>query len=146
MKAKNKPLHFESRIINGFYCGSCHTLLSIQFHKCVRVAQLEVKHAVGRSSLGCAKLKKSLQKAFSPLIAGSFRFRSKHGGPVYPNNIVRTSHIHLCPSHIGQVLRLPGDVNPHVLQEWYVLTIGPPSNLPFLRNPRLFCKTYCCIM
>ena len=69
------------------------------------MAQLEealaVNHAVGRSNPGCAKLTKSVQQALNP-VAGSFGSRPKLGGPVYH---VCTVKIHLCPSHIGQVLR-----------------------------------------
>ena len=46
----------------------------------------------------------------------SFGTRPKLGGPVYHNNIVGTLKIHLCPSHIGQVLRLPGTVSLNVLR------------------------------
>ena len=34
---------------------------------------------------------------------------------MYHNNTVGTLKIHLCPSHIGQVLRLPGSVSLNVL-------------------------------
>ena len=87
---------------------------------CARVAQLEeawtVNHAVGRSSPSWAKLTKSLQQASSHKIAASFRSRPKLGDPVYHNNIAGTLMIHLPPSHIGQVLRLPGSVSPDVLR------------------------------
>ena len=69
---------------------------------------------VGRG-LGCqsqlSNKQKSLQKAFNP---GSFGSRPKLGGPVVYNNIVGSLKIHLCPSYIGQVLRLPGAVSPDV--------------------------------
>ena len=35
---------------------------------------------------------------------------------MYHNNIVGTIKIHLCPSHIGQVIRLPGSVSLDVLR------------------------------
>ena len=35
---------------------------------------------------------------------------------MYHNNIVGMLEIHLCPSHIKQVLRLPGAVSPDRLQ------------------------------
>ena len=72
-------------------------------------------HVVGSSSPSWNKLTKSLQQAFNPKIAGSFWSRPKFGGPVYHNNIVGTLKIHLCPSHIGKVLRLPGAVSLDVL-------------------------------
>ena len=52
-----------------------------------------------------SRLTKSLQKTSS----------FKLGGPLYHNNIVSTLNIHFCPSHIGQVLKLPGAVGPDVL-------------------------------
>ena len=80
----------------------------------VRVVQLEeawtVNRVVGRSSSSWVKLTKSLQQVFNYKISGSFG--SKLGGPVCRNNIVGTLMIHLCPSHIGHVLRLPGSVSP----------------------------------
>ena len=80
----------------------------------VRVAQLEeawtVNRVVGGSSPSWVKLRKSLQQVFNYRISGSFV--SKLEGPVYRNNIVGTLMIYLCPSHIGQVLRLPGAVSP----------------------------------
>ena len=86
----------------------------------VRVAQLEeawtVNHVVGRSSPSWVKLTKSLQQASSPKIAGSFGSRPKLEGPVYHNNIVGILKIHLCPSHIGHVLRLSGAVSSDVLR------------------------------
>ena len=52
---------------------------------------------------------KSFQQAFNPKIVGSIGSTPKLEGPVYQNNIiVGTSKIHLCPVHIGQVLKLPG--------------------------------------
>ena len=45
---------------------------------------------------------------------------------MYHNNIVGMLKIHLCPSHIGQVLRLPGAVSPDVLYDaslWIALTV-----------------------
>ena len=70
--------------------------------------------------------------------------RPKLGGPVYHNNIVGTLRIHLCPSHIGYVLRLPGAVSPDVL----LFVCIPPdykwvtssSNLPFLLDPSSIAK------
>ena len=53
--------------------------------------------------------------AFNFKIAESFGSRPKLGGLVYHNNIVGTLKIHLCPSLIGQVLRLPGAVSLVVL-------------------------------
>ena len=86
----------------------------------VRVAQLEeawtVNHAVGRSSPSWVKFKKSLQKAFNPKIAWCFGLRPKLWGPVYHNNTVGALKIHLYHLTIGQVLRLPGAVNPDVLR------------------------------
>ena len=55
------------------------------------------------------------KQALNSKIAESFGSRPKLGGPVYHNNIVGTLKIHLCPSHIGQVLRLPGAVSLDVL-------------------------------
>ena len=84
------------------------------------MAQLEeawtVNHAVGRSSPSWVKLRKKLQQASNPKTAESFRSRLKLGGPVHHNNIVGTLKIHLCPLHIGHVLRLPGAVSPDVLR------------------------------
>ena len=85
----------------------------------VRVAQLEeawtVNHVVGRSSPSWVKLTKSLQQASTPKIAEFFGSRPQLGCPVYHNKSVGTLKIHLCPSHIVQVLRLPGAVSPDVL-------------------------------
>ena len=85
------------------------------------VAQLEeawtVNYVVGGSSPGCVKITKSLQQAFNPKIAGSFGSRPKLGGPGCHNNIVITLMIHLCPSHIEHVLRLPGAVIPDMLHD-----------------------------
>ena len=117
----------------------------------IRVAQLEeawtVNHAVGRSTPNWVKLTKRLQQASNPKIAGSFGSRPKIGGPVYHNNIiVGTLRIHLCPSHIRHVLRLPGAVSPDVLRFASLrITLTIPevgitenrvtSNLPFLLDP-----------
>ena len=65
---------------------------------------------------------------------------------MYHNNIVGTLKIHLCPSHIWQVLRLPGAVSPDVLRfASLLITLTVPevvgtenwvtSNLPFLLDP-----------
>ena len=65
---------------------------------------------------------------------------------MYPNNIVVTLKIHLCPSHIGQVLRLSGAVSLDMLRFASLritLTVpevvgtenGVNSNLPFLLDP-----------
>ena len=46
---------------------------------------------------------------------------------MYHNNIGGTLKIHLCPSHIGHVLRLPGAVSPDVLHFaplWITLTVA----------------------
>ena len=114
-----------------------------------RVAQLEeawtVNHGVGRLSPSWVKLKKSSQQAYTPRIAGSFGPRPKIGGPMYHNNIVGMLKIHLCPSHIGQVLRVSGAVSPDVLFfASLMITLTVPevvdtekwvtSNLPFLLN------------
>ena len=84
------------------------------------MAQLEeawtVNRVVGGSSPSCVKLTKSLQQAFNPKIAGFFGSRPKLGGPVYHNNIVGTLNIHLCASHSGHAIRLPGAVSPDVLR------------------------------
>ena len=78
-------------------------------------------------------LSKSLQQAFNPEIAGSFRFlRLKLKVPVNHNIIV----------HIGQVLMLPGAISPEVLHNITLrITLTVPevvdtgnwvtSNLPF---------------
>ena len=45
---------------------------------------------------------------------------------MYHNNIVGMLKIHLCLSHIGQALRLPGAVSPDVLDFtflWITLTV-----------------------
>ena len=92
------------------------------------------------------KLTKSLQRAFNPNIAGPFGSRPKL---VYHNNIVGTLMIH--PSHIGQVLRLPGAVSLDVLHNasfWVTLTVPKvvgtenwvTSNLPFLLDPSSIAK------
>ena len=119
------------------------------------MAQLEeawtVNHAVGRSSPSCVKLTKSLQQAFNRRIAGSYGSRPKLGGPVYHNNIAGTLKIHLCPSHIGHVLMLPGAVSPDVLlfaSLRITLTVAEvvgtekwvTSNLPFLLNSSSIAK------
>ena len=83
---------------------------------------------VGRSSPGWIKLTKSLQQAFNPKNAGPFRSRPKLGGPVYYNNIMGTLKIHFCPSHIGQVLRLPGAVSLDVLRfAFFRITLKVPE-------------------
>ena len=62
------------------------------------------------------------------------------------NNVIGSLTTHLCPSHIGQVLRLPGAVSPDVLHNAsFPITLTVPevvgtenrvtSNLPFLLNP-----------
>ena len=120
------------------------------------MAQLEeagtVNHGVSRSSPIWVKLIKSLMQASNPKIAGSFGSRLKIGGPVYHNNtIVGTLRIHLCPSHIRHVLRLPGAVSPDVLRFaslQITLTVlevvgtenWVTSNLPFMLNPRSIAK------
>ena len=120
------------------------------------MAQLEeawtVNHAVGSSSPSWVKLTKSLQQAFNPKISVSFGSRPKLGGPVYHNNIVGTLKIHLCPSHIGQLLRLADAVNPDVLRFapllWITLTVPEvdgtenwvTSNLPFLLDASSIAK------
>ena len=80
----------------------------------VRVAQMEeawtVNHVVDSSSPSWVKLTKSLLQAFNLKITGSFGLRPKLGGPVYQNIIESMLNIHLCSSHIGQVLRLSGAV------------------------------------
>ena len=106
---------------------------------------------VGRG-LGCqsqlSNKQKSLQKAFNP---GSFGSRPKLGGPVVYNNIVGSLKIHLCPSYIGQVLRLPGAVSRDVLpfaSLWITLTVPEVvgtenwvnSILPFLLDPSSIAK------
>ena len=121
----------------------------------VRVAQLEeawtVNRAVGGFSSSRAKLTKSLQNVFNTKISGSFGFRPKLGGSVYNNNIVGTLRIHLCLSHIGQVLRLPDAVSPDVLRFASLrITLTVPkvvgtenrvtSNLPFLLDPSSIAK------
>ena len=119
------------------------------------MAQLEevwiVNRVVGRSSIICVKLTKCLQQAFNFKIAGSFGLRPRLGGLVYHNNIVCMLKIHLCPSHIGHVLRLPGAVR------WmcFALCIPPDTltapevigyenrvifNLPFLLDPSSIIK------
>ena len=111
-----------------------------------------VNHAVGRSSPSWVKLTKSLQQVFNPKIAGSFESRHKLGGPVYYNNIMGMLKIHPCPSHIGQVLRLPGAVSPEVLHFTSLrITLTVPevvgtenrvtSSLPFLLNPSSIART-----
>ena len=70
---------------------------------------------------------------------------------MYNNNIVGTLKIHLCLSHIGQVLRLPGAVSPDVLRFASLrITLTVPkvvgtenrvtSNLPFLLDPSSIAK------
>ena len=70
---------------------------------------------------------------------------------MYHNNIVGTLTIHLCPSHIGQVLRLPGAVSLDVLRFASLrITLAVPevvgtknlvtSNLPFLVDPSSIAK------
>ena len=81
--------------------------------------------AVDGSRPSCFELTKCLQQAFNPEITGSFGSRPRLGSPVYHNNISSTFKIHLCPSHIEQVLRLPGAVKPDVLFSaslWITLT------------------------
>ena len=67
------------------------------------------------------------------------------------NNVIGSLTTHLCPSHIGQVLRLPGAVS---LDKFYnaflpiTLTVpevvgtenGVSSNLPFLLNSTSMAK------
>ena len=70
---------------------------------------------------------------------------------MYPNNIVDKLTIHLFPSHIGQVLRVPGAVSPNGLRFaffWMTLTVPEvvdteswvTSNLPFLLDPSSIAK------
>ena len=70
---------------------------------------------------------------------------------MYHNNIVGMLKIHLCLSHIGQALRLPGAVSPDVLDFtflWITLTvpevvgieIWATSNLPVLLDPSSIVK------
>ena len=47
------------------------------------------------------------KQAFNPKTAEPFGSRPKLGCPVYHNNIMSTLNIHLCPSPIRHVLRLP---------------------------------------
>ena len=124
-------------------------------HVNVRVVQLEgayaVNHAIGRLSPCCTKLTRSLQQASNPKIAGSFISIPKLGDPVYHNNIAGTLKTHLCPSHMAQVLRLPGAVNPDVLHSASLrITQTVPevvdaenqvtSSLPFLLDPTSVAK------
>ena len=119
------------------------------------MAQLEdawaVNRAVDGSSLSWAKLTKSLQQAFNSKIADSFASKPKLGGPVCHNNTVGTLMLHLCPSHIGQVLRLPGAVSSDVLRFaslWITVTVPEvigtenwvTSNLLFLLDPSSITK------
>ena len=119
------------------------------------MAQLEeawtVNHAVGRSSPSWVKLTKSLQQASNLKIAGSFISRPKLAGPVYHNNIIGTLKIHLCSSHIGQVLRLPAAVSSDVLRFASLrITLTVPeavgtesrvtSSLPFLLDSSSIAK------
>ena len=82
------------------------------------MAQLEEAWTVNvdGSSPSCVKLAKSYQQVFNSKNARSFRSRPKLGGSVYHNYIVGMLKIDLCPSHIGQVLRLCGAVSPGVLR------------------------------
>ena len=70
---------------------------------------------------------------------------------MYHNNIVDMLKIHLCPSHIGQVLKLPGAVSLDVLHNTSLqITLTVPevvgtenevtSNLPFLLDPSSIAK------
>ena len=70
---------------------------------------------------------------------------------MYHNNIVGTLKIHLCSSHIGQVLRLPGVFSPDVLRfaslrialavpEVVVTENWVTSKLPFLLDPSSIAK------
>ena len=103
------------------------------------------------SSSSCVKPLKSLQQAFNPKISGSFELRPRLEGLVYHNNIVGTLQIHLCLPHTGQMLRLPGAVNPDVLHfASLLITLTVPkvigtenrvtSNLPFLPDPSSIAK------
>ena len=73
-----------------------------------------VNLVVGGSSPSCVLLTKSRQQAFNPKIARFFGSKRKLGGSVYHNNIVGTLKIHLGPTHIGHVLKLPGADSPDV--------------------------------
>ena len=77
-----------------------------------------------RIESGLRQTDKKLSAGFQPKNAGSFGSRPKLGGPVYHNNIVGTLKIHLCPSHIGQVLRL--------LNEHFTCSLGECYVCPFL--------------
>ena len=70
---------------------------------------------------------------------------------MYHNTIMGTLKIHLCPSHIGQVLRVPGAVSPDVLHNASLrITLTIPemagtenwvtSNLPSLLDPSSMAK------
>ena len=87
-----------------------------------------VNHVVGRSSPSWVNLTKILQQALNPKIAWSFGSRPKLEGSVYHNNIVGMLKIHLCPSHIGQVLRLSGAVSLDALHfESLRITLAVPE-------------------
>ena len=77
---------------------------------------------VDRLTPGCSKLTKSLQQAFNPNLLGpsdgDLNLKAH-------NNTVGMLKIHLCFSHIGLVLRLPGAVSLVVLHDasfWITLT------------------------
>ena len=58
--------------------------------------------------------------------------------PVYHNNIMGTLKICLCPSHIGQVLRLPGALSPDVLRFaslWITLTAPEVNKVTLINFP-----------
>ena len=92
-----------------------------------------------------------MQQACNPKIAGLFGSRPKFGGSVYRNNIVDALKVPLCPSLIGQVLRLPGGASPVGLHNASLrMTLTVPemvgaenqvtSRLPFLLDPRRIAK------
>ena len=63
-----------------------------------------------------SKWQKAFNKLSTPEKCWFFESRPKHAGPVYHNNILDILKIHLCLSHIGQVLMLPGAVIPDKLR------------------------------
>ena len=73
--------------------------------------RLDCQSCFGQLSLNYAKLTESLHRVFIPKISCVFNRDLTH------NDIVSTLKIHLCPLHIGQVLKLPDAINPELVDQ-----------------------------
>ena len=120
VSGKSLYLQITHFFISAFVCWKCGVMFkppAFSYIKCSncesKLASLVFITVYTSSSPSWVKLTKS--QAFNPKIVGTFGSRPKFGDLVYHNDIVGTLKMHLCPSHIGQVLRLAGAVSPDVL-------------------------------